>query len=107
MKKQTTAFHGSDLEKIEAIYGIKKENIVNFAANVNPLGFSKKAAAALAADLSVISRYPDPSYKALKEAICQSRKYHFGKRCHGASDLIFIHDQAKKGCYCRSYLFRI
>mgnify|MGYP002673180094 FL=1 len=71
MKKQTTAFHGSDLEKIEAIYGIKKENIVNFAANVNPLGFSKKAAAALAADLSVISRYPDPSYKALKEAISQ------------------------------------
>ena len=31
-------FHGSDLEKIEAAYGIKKEDITSFSANVNPLG---------------------------------------------------------------------
>ena len=31
-------FHGSDLEKIEAVYGIKKEDIISFSANVNPLG---------------------------------------------------------------------
>ena len=30
-------FHGSDLEKIEAVYGIKKEDIISFSANVNPL----------------------------------------------------------------------
>ena len=30
-------FHGSDLEKIEEIYGIPKENIISFSANVNPL----------------------------------------------------------------------
>ena len=69
MKKETTAFHGSDLEKIEAAYGIKKEDIINFAANVNPLGFSKKAAGVLADDLSIISRYPDPAYTRLKNAI--------------------------------------
>ena len=34
------AFHGSDLEKIEQIYGIKKEEITGFGANVNPLGLS-------------------------------------------------------------------
>ena len=33
-------FHGSDLEKIEAVYGIKKEYITSFSANVNPLGVS-------------------------------------------------------------------
>ena len=33
-------FHGSDLEKIEAVYGIKKEDIISFSANVNPLGVS-------------------------------------------------------------------
>ena len=38
MIEQKEHFHGSDLEKIEKIYGIKKENIVSFAANVNPLG---------------------------------------------------------------------
>ena len=33
-------FHGSDLEEIEQVYGIKKEEIVSFSANVNPLGVS-------------------------------------------------------------------
>lgn len=33
-------FHGSDLEKIEAVYGIKKEDIISFSAKVNPLGVS-------------------------------------------------------------------
>ena len=28
-------FHGSDLEEIEQVYGIKKEEIVSFSANVN------------------------------------------------------------------------
>lgn len=41
MIEQKEHFHGSDLEKIEKIYGIKKENIVSFAANVNPLGESR------------------------------------------------------------------
>lgn len=33
-------FHGSDLEKIEKVYGIKKEELVSYSANVNPLGLS-------------------------------------------------------------------
>ena len=40
MIKHKDHFHGSDLEKIEEIYGIKKEEIVSFSANVNPLGVS-------------------------------------------------------------------
>lgn len=69
MKKRDTAFHGSDLEKIEADYGIPKERIVSFSANVNPVGFSKKAEEALKNNVSVISRYPDRDYKELKDAI--------------------------------------
>ena len=42
MIKHKDHFHGSDLEKIESIYGIKKENITSFSANVNPLGISQK-----------------------------------------------------------------
>ena len=33
-------FHGSDLEKIEKYFGIPKEKITGFGANVNPLGIS-------------------------------------------------------------------
>ena len=40
MIKHKDHFHGSDLEKIEEIYGIRKEEIVSFSANVNPLGVS-------------------------------------------------------------------
>ena len=40
MIKHKDHFHGSDLEKIEQIYGIRKEEIVSFSANVNPLGVS-------------------------------------------------------------------
>ena len=35
------AFHGSDIEQMEQYYGIPKESIVKFAANVNPLGLSE------------------------------------------------------------------
>ena len=31
-------FHGSDIEKICSYYNLKKEDIVKFGANVNPLG---------------------------------------------------------------------
>ena len=37
MIKHKDHFHGSDLEKKEEIYGIKKEEIVSFSANVNPI----------------------------------------------------------------------
>ncbi len=49
MLKHKDHFHGSDLELIEKMYGIKKEEIVSFSANVNPLGISPK----LASDLSL------------------------------------------------------
>lgn len=69
MTLETKAFHGSDLEKIEDVYGIPKDKIVSFSANVNPLGFSPKAAEALKNNLDVISRYPDRDYTELKKAI--------------------------------------
>lgn len=62
-------FHGSDLEKIEEIYGIKKEDITSFSANVNPLGLSSKLKASLAEHLDVITSYPDREYTALRKTI--------------------------------------
>ena len=39
MIKHKDHFHGSDLEAIEKCYHIKKEDIISFSANVNPLEF--------------------------------------------------------------------
>ena len=55
MIKHKDHFHGSDLEKIEQIYGIKKEEIVSFSANVNPLGVSPLLRTALSEQIDVIT----------------------------------------------------
>ena len=72
-------FHGSDLEKIEAIYGIRKEDIISFSANVNPLGISTRLRSELANHIDVITTYPDREYRGLREAIaryCNTKPEH-------------------------------
>ena len=60
-------FHGSDLEKIEQIYGIRKEDIISFSANVNPLGISPKLREHLASHIDCITSYPDREYTTLRK----------------------------------------
>lgn len=62
-------FHGSDLEKIEKLYHIKKEDITSFSANVNPLGVSYKLRETLASHIDAITSYPDREYTGLRKAI--------------------------------------
>ncbi|MDO4942176.1 MAG: histidinol-phosphate transaminase [Lachnospiraceae bacterium] len=62
-------FHGSDLEKIEKIFGIKKETITSFGANVNPLGISPMLRSNLASHIDAITSYPDREYTDLRNAI--------------------------------------
>lgn len=62
-------FHGSDLEKIEQYFGIPKESITGFGANVNPLGISPRMRQELARKLDVITAYPDPEYTELRKHI--------------------------------------
>ena len=69
MIKHKDHFHGSDLEKIEEIYGIKKEEIVSFSANVNPLGVSPLLRTALADRIDAITSYPDREYTSLRKGI--------------------------------------
>ena len=72
-------FHGSDLEKISEYYGIPKDSIISFGANVNPLGLSRKVKAALSRHLDIISTYPDREYTSLRCAIgeyCQVSPAH-------------------------------
>ena len=69
MNKPRPVFHGSDLEQIEAVYGIPKEKIVQFGANVNPLGLSEHLRKELSENLDIITRYPDRDYAALRKII--------------------------------------
>ncbi len=69
MIKHKDHFHGSDLETIEKVYGIKKEEIVSFSANVNPLGISPMLRGALAERIDAIATYPDREYASLRKCI--------------------------------------
>lgn len=71
MNNQTTnpVFHGSDIEKISACYHIKKEAIVNFAGNVNPLGLPASVKEAVATHADLFSSYPDREYLSLRNVL--------------------------------------
>lgn len=69
MIKHTDHFHGSDLEMIEKVYKIKKEEIISFSANVNPLGISPKLKTSLASQIDSIMSYPDREYTKLRSKI--------------------------------------
>ena len=69
MIKHSDHFHGSDLESIEKVYGIKKEEIVSFSANVNPLGISPKLKTTLAEHIDAVMSYPDREYTSLRKQI--------------------------------------
>lgn len=79
-------FHGSDLEKIEKFFGIPKEKITGFGANVNPLGISPKMQKGLAEKINVITNYPDPEYTDLRRHIadyagCRPEQVLVGNGC--------------------------
>jgi threonine-phosphate decarboxylase len=71
MIRHSDHFHGSDLETIEKVYGRKKEDIVSFAANVNPLGISAKLKATLSNQIDSIMSYPDRDYTSLRTYIAE------------------------------------
>lgn len=62
-------FHGSDIEKICEYYQLKREDITNFGANVNPLGLSEKVKSSIAGHLDLLSSYPDREYISLRRTI--------------------------------------
>ena len=69
MSEKKQVFHGSDLEKIEEIYGIKKEDIIPFGGNVNPLGISPLFRESLIRHVDAVCTYPDRGYKSLRSTL--------------------------------------
>lgn len=94
-------FHGSDLEKIEKFFGIPKEKITGFGANVNPLGISPKMREGLAEKIDVITSYPDPEYTELRGHIaayagCRPEEVLVGNGCTELISLFINIHQPKK-----------
>lgn len=97
MIKHTDHFHGSDLETIEKVYGIKKEDIISFSANVNPLGISPKLKSTLSERIDAIMSYPDRDYAQLRKQIAEYVHTDFENIIvgNGSTELISLFIQIK------------
>lgn len=63
--------HGGNIEEIRRKYKLENKLLIDFSANINPLGISKKVKEDMIKALDNIERYPDITYYDLKEAISE------------------------------------
>jgi len=61
--------HGGNVYKFSIENNIPIENIVDFSANINPLGISEKGKESFLDSIKLISHYPDTDYYRLKNVI--------------------------------------
>jgi len=84
--------HGGNVYKIAREKNIPVEKIIDFSANINPLGLSDIGNRRLKDAWRGLLHYPDPDYVALKEALasfheCKTEQVFLG---NGAIDVIFF-----------------
>lgn len=92
MKENLTHMHGGDLDAIERLYGIPKNEIVDFSGNINPLGFPESVRKLLADNIDIVSAYPDKKYVKLRESIASytGTKPEFVSVGNGSTELISV-----------------
>ncbi|MCT4562985.1 MAG: threonine-phosphate decarboxylase CobD [Maledivibacter sp.] len=85
------ARHGGNIYGIAKEYGISQNEIIDFSANINPLGIPNKLKAAIASNIEMLGNYPDPDYKDLVTAIAGYNNINedFVIPGNGATEIIF------------------
>ncbi len=63
--------HGGNIYRIERDYNIKKEDILDFSSNINPLGLPPELKQTLIKNIDKIKNYPDPDYADLTQNIAR------------------------------------
>jgi len=82
--------HGANLFDISKKLGFEKKDLMDFSSNINPFGASSKAKNEVVKNIDMVSIYPDPNYKNLKNGIsnycfCNEENILLGS---GATELI-------------------
>jgi len=88
----TKRIHGGDAVKVGKKLGFSEGDLIDFSANINPLGSSSKAVEKIKEHMWEIIHYPDPECTELRGALkniypIKDENLIFG---NGASELIFI-----------------
>ena len=61
--------HGGNIEKAAREYRLKKDNVIDFSANINPLGIPSSIKKAITKALDRADNYPDPEYRELRKGL--------------------------------------
>lgn len=63
--------HGGNLASLSRKTGFAREDILDFSANINPLGFPECVRPVIARHVGDITHYPDPDCSVLADAFCK------------------------------------
>lgn len=64
--------HGGDIDCVARAYGVSADHLIDFSANINPIGPPRRALIRLAreaTDRRVLTQYPDPEYVELRSML--------------------------------------
>jgi len=90
--------HGGDIQEYRGEISSYSRKLIDFSANINPLGFSPKARAAIIRNIDGIIRYPQADSANLKKALgafCNT-DYHNIAVGNGSIELIYLIPKAFK-----------
>ncbi|WP_418789916.1 threonine-phosphate decarboxylase CobD [Phosphitispora sp. TUW77] len=63
--------HGGNLREAAERYGINETELIDFSANINPLGLSPKAVEAIISNIDMVKNYPDPEAVVLRKTVSE------------------------------------
>ncbi|MEA3331990.1 MAG: threonine-phosphate decarboxylase CobD [Pseudomonadota bacterium] len=88
----TMAVHGGEVFRLAAQAGIDPENIIDFSANINPLGLPPGVDKAMRESLKTLANYPEIGAESLCR--CVARRHHLNDENvivgNGSSALIYL-----------------
>ena len=83
--------HGGNIEELSRNYNLDKNKLIDFSANINPLGMNKKVKEIIIQSLAEIEKYPDITYFDLKASISKYERVESEDVAlgNGAAEVIF------------------
>ena len=87
----SNVIHGGNIEELTRKYNLDKEKLIDFSANINPLGLNKNVKKTIIEAIEEINIYPDITYYNLKKSISSYEKITLDYLTlgNGAAEVIF------------------
>ncbi|OTA20315.1 aminotransferase [Xenorhabdus beddingii] len=66
--------HGGNVTEVARQFGLSAHELIDFSANINPLGAPERVKALITDNLACIEKYPDVEYRHLHQAIAKAHQ---------------------------------